>query len=314
MQLLPDAPEQAIWSFAHSHELPLELSDLIKFMQTDEGLQKYYYRGRKNIIIFSSKFIIDRLMLTGVPVITEGKLYVSKRFQGLPIVVVAKDLPNQAVRELIGFHAGTLSRGRGNRYWVNFPLFITGEGSWMEAISAGGIWRHDNNDSGSSVMGDISSLIADGNMPASTFISDSENTFYRDLDYWTGWFKKFSDSLSIDRNRLVDMLGTGVYNALNSGRPQAPDQGGVQDKAMKGGIDLTPANNVLQTQDAGQSIKFHMDAAKLEQLQNAPGFVPVIINIQPLKSLSAFLGLNATNDNFTRPANKMIPIQGIRFN
>jgi len=30
----------------------------------------------------------------------------------------------------------------------------------------------------------------------------------------------------------------------------------------------------------------------LRQLQNAPGFVPVIINIQPLKSLSRFLGLN----------------------
>jgi hypothetical protein len=35
-----------------------------------------------------------------------------------------------------------------------------------------------------------------------------------------------------------------------------------------------------------------MDPAMLEQLRNAPGFVPVIINIQPLKSLPEFLGLN----------------------
>jgi len=59
-----------------------------------------------------------------------------------------------------------------------------------------------------------------------------------------------------------------------------------------GGIDLIPANNVLQIQNTGQAIKFHIDAAQLAQLQNAPGFVPVIINIQPINNLREFLGLN----------------------
>jgi len=65
-----------------------------------------------------------------------------------------------------------------------------------------------------------------------------------------------------------------------------------QRELTPGGIDLTPANMNLQTQNAGEEIKFHLDPAMLQQLQNAPGFVPVIINIQPLKSLSDFLGLN----------------------
>jgi len=39
-------------------------------------------------------------------------------------------------------------------------------------------------------------------------------------------------------------------------------------------------------------IKFHIDPAMLQQLQNAAGFVPVIINIQPLRDLSVFLGIN----------------------
>ena len=60
----------------------------------------------------------------------------------------------------------------------------------------------------------------------------------------------------------------------------------------KGGIDLTPANMNLQTQNAGEGIKFHLDPAMLKELQNAPGFVPVIINIQPMNNLKAFLGLN----------------------
>jgi len=57
----------------------------------------------------------------------------------------------------------------------------------------------------------------------------------------------------------------------------------------KGGIDLTSANKSLQTQNAGEAIKFHFDPALLAQLQNAPGFVPVIIRIQPLMDLRKFL-------------------------
>ena len=67
------------------------------------------------------------------------------------------------------------------------------------------------------------------------------------------------------------------------------------DSAMKaenvGGIDLTPANMHLQTQNSNGEIKFHLDAAQLAQLQNAPGFTPVIITIRPMTDLRSFLGL-----------------------
>jgi hypothetical protein len=63
------------------------------------------------------------------------------------------------------------------------------------------------------------------------------------------------------------------------------------DKSGPGGIDLT-SDKALTVQNNGQGIKFHLDPAQLAQLQNAPGFVPVIINIQPLKSLPEFLGIN----------------------
>jgi len=58
-----------------------------------------------------------------------------------------------------------------------------------------------------------------------------------------------------------------------------------------GGIDLTPAKMNLQTQNSGGGIKFHLDPAMLDQLRNAPGFVPVIINIQPMTDLRQFLGI-----------------------
>jgi hypothetical protein len=45
----------------------------------------------------------------------------------------------------------------------------------------------------------------------------------------------------------------------------------------------------LQTQNTGEGIKFHLDPAMLKQLQNAQGFVPMIISIQPMINLREFL-------------------------
>ncbi len=67
-----------------------------------------------------------------------------------------------------------------------------------------------------------------------------------------------------------------------------------QDKAMNaktGGIDLT-SDKALTIQNNGEAIKFNIDPAMLEQLQNAPGFVPVIISIQPMTDIRMFLGLD----------------------
>jgi len=64
-----------------------------------------------------------------------------------------------------------------------------------------------------------------------------------------------------------------------------------------GGIDLTPANMHVETRTGSpteafgddKGIKFHLDPAMLERLRNAPGFVPVIISVEPMKDLKAFL-------------------------
>ena len=64
-----------------------------------------------------------------------------------------------------------------------------------------------------------------------------------------------------------------------------------------GGIDLTAGKIPLKirtgaSQDAfgdDSSIQFHFDPAMLQQLRDAPGFVPVIIDIQPINDLKGFL-------------------------
>ena len=99
-------------------------------------------------------------------------------------------------------------------------------------------------------------------------------------------------SYEINNQRRYVSTGSGSF---------AYGQDQKQDQSMKvngpGGIDLTPANMNLQTQNNGGEIKFHLDPAQLAQLQNAPGFVPVIINIRPMTNLRMFLGLKEQENN-----------------
>jgi len=114
------------------------------------------------------------------------------------------------------------------------------------------------------------------------------------------------DKIAVWKKGLGSFHEGGIKNQVTGGdgamvtnkqHHNAAREGGDTDGAMiegaekNGGIDLT-SDKALSVQNNGQGIKFHLDPAQFAQLQNAPGFVPVIINIQPLKSLPEFLGLN----------------------
>jgi hypothetical protein len=63
-----------------------------------------------------------------------------------------------------------------------------------------------------------------------------------------------------------------------------------KNKAMlvhNGGIDLSQVKIDAQTKD--WAIRFHLDAAQLAQLQNAAGFIPVIVSAKPITDLQNFL-------------------------
>ena len=115
----------------------------------------------------------------------------------------------------------------------------------------------------------------------------------------------------IDYYRKVSSKGTDIEGSLVS-NINAINLPAINDKAMniklqnvmqnkidfnKGGIDFNADKMNLQTRNEGGEIKFTMDPAMLEQLKNAPGFVPVIINIQPMKDLPEFLGIAEKTGN-----------------
>ncbi len=92
--------------------------------------------------------------------------------------------------------------------------------------------------------------------------------------------------------------------AVNVRMPARPDQAmsiTANKQSGPGGIDFKPdkVDSAFVVKNSGGAIKFHIDPAMLQQLQNAPGFVPVIINIVPLKDLPEFLGLKSATDTAT---------------
>ena len=114
-------------------------------------------------------------------------------------------------------------------------------------------------------------------------VREADEVYHQDQNLWqTKMINGMRDNSSWDL-RMRDYLN--VFAWLGD---QLNDRGMI---THTGGIDLTPANMNLQTQNNGGSIQFHLDSAQLQQLQNASGFVPVIINIQPMTNLRVFLGL-----------------------
>ena len=96
-----------------------------------------------------------------------------------------------------------------------------------------------------------------------------------------------NDQLKIESTKLIKyFLASLTLDLSHKDKAQLNNQ---IDKV--GGIDLTPINKDLQIQNKGGEIKFHLDPAMLRQLQNTPGFVPVIVNIQPMTDLRMFLGV-----------------------
>ncbi|MBF0593455.1 MAG: hypothetical protein HQL22_00650 [Candidatus Omnitrophica bacterium] len=109
-----------------------------------------------------------------------------------------------------------------------------------------------------------------------------------------------TQELKLD-DKSIPYLNTVVTQRLQTGpasvnHSQTPEgvlvPGTLENGKLKGGIDFNPNNMDMHLQNNGGAITVDVDPAMLQQLQNAPGFVPVIISTRPLDSLSAFLGLS----------------------
>jgi signal transduction histidine kinase len=70
------------------------------------------------------------------------------------------------------------------------------------------------------------------------------------------------------------------------------DKAQAANSAQKGGIDLTRDKMGLKVQGAGDGVQFNFDPVMIQQLQNASGLTPVVIDIHPMATtVPMFLGI-----------------------
>ncbi len=150
-------------------------------------------------------------------------------------------------------------------------------------------------------------MMLEANRLSAKFVSEQKR-----MIIWLQQGALLFNSISVD----LDLKGEGQLKVAQSGNVAsnvnhyeiASLDAAMLEKAP-GGIDLTAGKMPLEIQKDSQQMGTRneymspffpsyrgfplvIDPAMLQQLQDAPGFMPVIINIQPLNDLPAFLGVN----------------------
>jgi len=101
--------------------------------------------------------------------------------------------------------------------------------------------------------------------------------------------ERFKDLLAAG-DKAAQRQASGLGTDTLSNVIRSSDRASLAKPSKTGGIDLT-SDKALAIQNNGEAIKLHIDPAMLKELENAPGFVPVIIGIEPLGDLKSFLGV-----------------------
>ncbi|MEI8012735.1 MAG: hypothetical protein WCI27_09725 [Candidatus Omnitrophota bacterium] len=97
-----------------------------------------------------------------------------------------------------------------------------------------------------------------------------------------------SEEFSILANNII----VTIQKRLNISTDNSMIGSSTDGKVSNGGIDLTRDKMGLQVQSLSSGVQFNFDPAMMQQLQNATGLTPVIIDIRPMMtSVPVFLGL-----------------------
>ncbi|MBF0387102.1 MAG: hypothetical protein HQL20_04515 [Candidatus Omnitrophica bacterium] len=114
-----------------------------------------------------------------------------------------------------------------------------------------------------------------------------------------GWAKQNQGQTvnvtAVELGRIYSLKPWRVYQILREFNIKiAVMRAGRKDSSMSdnaGGINLDPAQLDLKTKNNDGEIKFDLDPAMLQRVQNVSGVTPVILNILPLGSLQKFLDI-----------------------
>ena len=100
------------------------------------------------------------------------------------------------------------------------------------------------------------------------------------------------DQIMAEINKQLPSDSIVIYEVggKNAAQVAKTKEGGISFNADKMNLEVK-GNSKDARQVGGAGIKFNMDPAMLKRLQEAPGFFPVIISIEPMADVRLFLGL-----------------------
>lgn len=278
-------PSKAIWSFGYFQESYDFLAELMRIKHYLHSFD-YIENGKQLLInmvlgkkITSPGKFMTSLANSGVKVInSDGDIIVNEIVNSVPItVVVHESLSNEAVISNMIDLGGTCVRTDDNKLWIDYPVYITGQASWLEAISAAKLYVHDGNDTGPGVKikqqeylaRKIMALKSDNDVETwntvrvevnkiynSTYMHNrsTNNYKYKNLEEWTAIVRKHTKLLY--RFNMADDIA--IYLAKNYAEGNEKNIGGIAlDSFAKNSINLN--ENVIQytnVVDVPESDKF----------------------------------------------------------
>jgi hypothetical protein len=155
--------EDAVWTWGYFQDTQNffdEMQTLSGAFSGNNAAAAYFTPEGKQLVINLVPGFIARieknpleaedLAKMGMRVITyEGEIVRPTGPVQLPITIIMhRSIDNKELKALQSELSGTLKRDKENKFWIDFPAYVTGTASWLEAVSSGSIFLHDNFDSG----------------------------------------------------------------------------------------------------------------------------------------------------------------------
>lgn len=164
--------DRAIWSLGYFQAAPAALRelrilrDVTRSGEISELLQAKQIVFHLRLGALAARGIdFQEIIADGFRIISDDGEIVSNSIakttiDKLPITLVLhQKIDYLEMKRCISQLAGCPVRDGNNCFWIDFPLWVTGTASWLEAVSSGAIYLHDNIDAWDKKMPQISELV-----------------------------------------------------------------------------------------------------------------------------------------------------------
>ncbi|MCX5666185.1 MAG: methyltransferase [Candidatus Omnitrophica bacterium] len=263
-------PARAIWTSAYfqAHETMMpEMNNIINASEKlpfSEGGKQLVIHAVRGIRAQGEEFSLGKLIDSGVTIITpSGVVRSPDRSKRRPITIILyNNIDNGEFRSLISELNGTMVKSEKYGFFIDFPAFVTGGASWLEAVSSGSPYLHDDFNTALGYQRELvkstlvkklaledkegkrsmAELTADAEKQTGAFIAGNPDNIgrYSDLEGWTREAREYSDAMY--RFNMIDDILIALAERI-SAPARSPEQGPGPSVGRAEGLAALPAQD-----------------------------------------------------------------------